>query len=94
MLANGSEPAPIRTRSLRGAAIKPSPLLDGKRLMTNIANDMRLRFEHHVAALNGTLHFAVHNHSLGSDTSDDLGFWRDNKGRAMHITLYLTIDFD
>jgi hypothetical protein len=79
---------------LRGAAIKVGPLLNGKRLVMNIANDMRPRFKHHVAALNGAFHSAVHNHSLGSDTSDDLGIWRDNKRSAMQVTLYLTIDFD
>src|SRR6185312_9792810 len=79
---------------LRGAAFKVGPLLNGKRLVMNIANDMRPRFKHHVTALNGTFHSAAHNHSLGSDTSDDLGTWRDNKRSAMQVPLYLTIDFD
>jgi hypothetical protein len=76
------------------AAIKVGALLNGKRLVMNIANDMRLRPKHHVAALNGTLDFAVHNNSLSNDTSDDLGLWRDNQRSAMQVTLYLTIDFD
>jgi hypothetical protein len=76
------------------AAIKVGALLNGKRLVMNIANDMRLRPKHHVAALNGTLDSAVHNNSLSNDTSDDLGLWRDNQRSAMQVTLYLTIDFD
>ena len=39
----------------------------------NIANDVRLRLEHHVAALDGPFHFTVHNHALSNDTADDLG---------------------
>ena len=60
----------------------------------NIANDMRLRLKHHVAALNGSLNFTIHNHALSSDTSDDLGLRRDNERTAMQVTLYLTIDLD
>ncbi len=60
----------------------------------NIANDVRPRLKHNVAALNGPLHSTVHNHSLGSDTSDDMRLRRDNKRRAMQVTLYLTIDLD
>ena len=60
----------------------------------NIANDMRLRFEHHIASLNGALYSTVHNHLLRSDTSDDLSVRRDNERRAMEVTFYLTIDLD
>jgi hypothetical protein len=60
----------------------------------NIANDMRLRLKHHLAALNGALHSTVHNYPLSSDTSDDLGTRRDNERSAMQVTLYLTIDLD
>ena len=49
----------------------------------NIANDMRLRLKHHVAALNGPLHFTAHDHPLCSDASDDLGPWRDNERSAL-----------
>jgi hypothetical protein len=60
----------------------------------NIANDMRLRLKHHLAALDGPLHFTVHDHPLRSDTSDDFGFRGDNERSAMQVTLYLTIDLD
>jgi hypothetical protein len=76
------------------AAIKVGALLNGKRLVMNIANNMRLRPKHHVAALNGTFYSAVHNNSLSNDASDDLGLWRDNERCAMQVTLYLTIDLD
>jgi hypothetical protein len=39
------------------------------------------------------LHSTGHNHSLSSDTSDNLGLRGDNKRSAMQVTLYLTIDF-
>jgi hypothetical protein len=79
---------------LRGAAIKVGPLLNGKRLVMNIANYMRLRLKHHLTALNRPLHSTVHNHSLSSDASDDLRLWGDNERSAMQIALYLTIDLD
>ena len=60
----------------------------------NIANDMRPRLKHNVAALNGVPDSTVHNHSLRSYTSDDLRLRRDNKRSAMQVTLYLTIDLD
>jgi hypothetical protein len=62
--------------------------------MTNIADHMRLRLKHHVAALNWTFHSTVHNHPLGSDISNDLGIRRDDKRSATHITLYPTIDLN
>jgi hypothetical protein len=61
------------------AAIKIGALLNSERLMVNIANDMRLRLENHVAALDGPLNFTVNNHALSNDTSDDLGLRRDNE---------------
>ena len=62
---------------LRSATIKVGPLLNGKRVVTNIANYMRLRLKHHFTALNWALHSTVHNHALSSDTSDDLRLRRD-----------------
>jgi hypothetical protein len=43
VFANGSELAPIRAMGLCRAAIKVGALLNSKRLVMNIANDMRLR---------------------------------------------------
>jgi len=75
-------------------AIKVGALLNSERLVMNIANDMRLRLENHVAALDGPLNFTVHNHALSNDTSDDLGLRRDNERSALQVALYLTIDLD
>jgi hypothetical protein len=55
---------------------------------------MRLRLKHHIAALNWTFHSTVHNHTLGSDTSNDLGIRRNDKRSATHIAFYLAIDLD
>ena len=60
----------------------------------NIANDMRLRLENHVTALDGPLNFTVHNHALSNDTSDDLGLRRDNERSALQVALNLTIDLN
>jgi hypothetical protein len=68
--------------------------LDGERSVMNIASDMRLRPQHHVAALNGPLYSTVHHHLLSSDASDDLGLRRHNERSAMQVTFYLTIDLD
>jgi hypothetical protein len=76
------------------AAIKVGALLNSQRLVMNIANDMRLRLKHHFAALDGSLHFTVHDHPLRRDTSDDLGLRGDNECRAMQVTLNLTIDLN
>ena len=77
--------APVCAMRLFSAAIKVGALLNSQRLVMNIANDMRLRLKHHVAALNGPLHFTVHDHPLCSDTSDDLGLRRDNERSAMQV---------
>jgi hypothetical protein len=76
------------------AAIKVGALLNSERLMVNIANDMCLRLENHVAALDGPLNFTVNNHALSNDTSDDLGLRRHNECSALQVALYLTIDLD
>ena len=68
---------------LFSAAIKVGAFFNSQRLVMNIANDMRLRLKHHVAALNGPLHFTVHDHPLCSDASDDLGLWRDDERSAL-----------
>jgi hypothetical protein len=59
-------------------------LLNRERLVANIANDMRLGSKHHVAALNRTFHFTVHNHALSSDTSDNMSIRRDDERSAFN----------
>jgi hypothetical protein len=65
-----------------------------RRCNLSSCDNMRLRLKHHVAALNWTFHSTVYNHSRSSDTSNDLGIWRDDKRSATHITLYLTVDLN
>ena len=38
----------------------------------NITNNMRMRLENHLAALNGTLDPSVNDHSLGGNSSGDM----------------------
>jgi hypothetical protein len=85
---------PVCSVGLCRATIKEGALLYSQGLVMNIANDMCLRLEHYVTALNGALHPTVHNHLLGSDTSDNLGLRRDDERYAMQIALYLPIDLD
>jgi hypothetical protein len=85
---------PVCSAGLCRATIKEGAFFNSQSLVMNIANDMCLRFEHYVAALNGALHPTVHNHLLSSDTSDNLGLWRDNERSAMQVALYLTVDLD
>jgi hypothetical protein len=77
---------------LHRAALEVGALLNSKRLVMDVANDVRLRLENHLSALNGALDSPVHDHSLGGDGSGDLGFARDNERSAMQLTLYLPID--
>jgi hypothetical protein len=85
---------PICSVLLFRAAIKVGTLLNSERLVMNIANDMRLRFENDLAALDRPLNFTVHNNALGNDTSDYLRLRRDNERSALQVALYLTIDLD
>ena len=71
--------APVCSVRLFRAAIKVGALLNSERLMMNIANDMRLRFENYLAALDRPLNLTVHDHALSNDTSDDLRLRRDNE---------------
>ena len=68
---------------LHRATIKVGTLLNGKRLVMNVADDIGLRLENHLSALNGALDFSVHNNSLGCDGSGDLRFSRDNERSAI-----------
>src|SRR6186997_2360903 len=54
------------------AALKVSTFLDRERLMSNVTDNMGLGLEHHVAALNWTFHFTVHDHLLRCHASHNL----------------------
>jgi hypothetical protein len=74
------------------AALKVSTFLNGKRLMMDVANDMRLRFKDYLSTLNGSFYSSVHNHPVGDYGSGDLCFVRDKKGSAVQLTLDLPVD--
>jgi hypothetical protein len=79
---------------LHRTAFEIGALLNGKRLVVDIADDMRVGPENHLATLNRALDAAVDDHSLSSDSSGDLGSARDNERNAMNLTFYLPIDLD
>jgi hypothetical protein len=66
----------------------------GKRLVMDIADNMRLRLENHVSALNGAFDSPVHNHSLSFHSRGDMGFARDNERSAVQFALNLPVDLD
>jgi hypothetical protein len=74
------------------AALKIGATLDGKSLVVNIANDMRLRLQDNVSALNRALDSSVHNHSFGCDSSGDMSLTRDNERSAVQLAFDLPID--
>ena len=62
----------ISSADLDRAAIKVGTPLNGKRLVMNIADDMCLRLQNNVTALNWTLNFSIHNHALGRNDAVDM----------------------
>jgi hypothetical protein len=79
---------------LHRTAFKIGTLLNGKRLVMDIADDMRLRLENHVSALNGAFDSPVHNHPLGLYSRGDMGFARDNERSTVQLALDLPVDLD
>ena len=68
--------------------------LNSKRLVVNIADDMSLRLQNNVTALNWTLNFSIHNHALGCNDSVDMSPASDDEGRAVKFAVNLAIDLD
>jgi hypothetical protein len=64
--------------SLYYAALEVSTLLNCERLMSNVSDDMSFGLEHHVAALNWTFHFTVHDHFFRCHASNNLSIWRND----------------
>ena len=60
--------------------------------MVNIANDLRLRLQNNVYALNWTFDFPIYNHSLGCNSSVDMSPAGDNERSAVQFAVNLTID--
>ena len=51
----------------------------------NIADDMCLRLQNNVTALNWTLNFSIHNHALGRNDAVDMSA-EHHEGRAVKLT--------
>ena len=49
--------------NLHGATIEEGTTFNGKRLVVNIANDMSLRLQNDLSALNRTFDCSIHNHA-------------------------------
>jgi hypothetical protein len=94
LFANSFSLSSVGSEGLRRAAIEVGAFLNGQSFVIDVAHDMCLRLEHHVAALNGPLHSTIHNHLLSSDASDNSALRRNNERSAMQVALYLTIDLD
>jgi hypothetical protein len=58
----------------------------------NIANDLRLRLQNNVYALDRTFDFPIHNHSLGCNSSVDMSPAGDNERSAVQFAVNLTMD--
>jgi hypothetical protein len=55
--------------------------------MSDITDDVRLRFQHNVTALDWTFYLAVHDHALSSYASPDLSIRSDYNRRTTKWTL-------
>src|SRR5262245_905095 len=80
--------------SLCRATVEKGTLLDRKRLVSDVTDDMGLGLEYHVAALDRSFYSAVYNDLLCRDASMDLSIWRNDQRSAAHITFYLTVDLN
>jgi len=80
--------------SLCRAAVEVGTLLDRKRLVSDVTDDMGLGLEYHVAALDRSFYSTVYNDLLCRDASMDLSIWRNDQRSAAHITFYLTVDLN
>ena len=62
--------------------------------MLDVADDMRARLEHDLAAANGALDPPVDHHAVGLDAARDGGLRRDEERGAMQIPLDMAVDLD
>ena len=61
-------------------------------MVVNIANDMCLRLQNNLTALNRTLNFSINDYALGCDGSGDMSPAGDHEGSAMKFAVNLPID--
>ena len=62
--------------------------------MVNIADDMCLRLQSDVTAVNRAFDCSIHNHVFGRNDSIDMGPAGDDEGGAVKFTVNLSIDLD
>ena len=60
----------------------------------NIADDMCLRLENDVTAVNWAFDCSIHNHAFGCNGSIDISPTGDHEGRAVKFAVNLPINFD
>ena len=58
----------------------------------NIANDMCLRLQNNLMALNWTLNFSINDYALGCNGSGDMSPAGDKEGSAVKFAVNLPID--
>jgi hypothetical protein len=61
-------------------------------ILMNVANDMGLRLQNDLSALNRTFDFPIHNHALGCDGSGHMSPTGDDEGSAVKFAVNLPID--
>jgi hypothetical protein len=76
------------------ATFEEGTVFNGKRLVVNIANDMCLRLQSDVTALNRALDCSIHNHAFGCNGSIDVSPTGDHEGGAVKFAVNLPIDLD
>ena len=80
--------------TLHRATIEEGTAFDGKRLVVNIADDMCLRLQNDVTAVNWAFDCSIHNHVFGCNGSIDMSPTGDHEGRAVKFAVNLSIDLD
>jgi hypothetical protein len=80
--------------NLHGTTIEEGTTFNGERLVVNIANDMSLRLQNDLSALDRTFDCSVHNHALGCDGSGHMSPTGDDEGGAVKFAINLSIDLD
>jgi hypothetical protein len=77
---------------LHRTAVEEGSTLYGQRLVMNIANDVGLRFQKHLPALNRTFNFAVDHHAFGCNGSGDMSSASNNQRSAVKFAVNLACD--
>jgi hypothetical protein len=63
-------------------------------LVLNIADNVRLRFQNHFSALNGTFDGPIDDHPLGRDRSDNVSTAGNHKRSSVQFTFDAAVDLN